>query len=113
MGITPVRALAEQLGRAGREVTVVHRARDREHAALTAELEALADDLPVTVHVLLGPWPDATTALTPAMLAELTPTIAGSDVFFCGSPAFMTSTRRAVLDAGASPRRVRSEIFSF
>lgn len=110
MGVSPVRALAESLARAGREVTVVHRARDRD-APLTDELSDLSTSLPVQVHLLLGPRTDPANTLTGARLSQLAPTVAGADVFVCGSASFTAAARRAALDAGA--RRVHTELFGW
>lgn len=112
-GITPVRALAESLGRAGRDVTVVYRARDRQQAVLADELERLAVDLPVRVHLLLGRRTDPACALTPARLLAVAPRIAQSDVFVCGSAAFTAAARQAARDAGTPPQRVHTELFSW
>ena len=96
IGITPVRALLEELRG---DVAVVYRASREEDVILRSELDELAD-----VHYVVGGEP-----LTPERLLELVPDLAERDVFVCGPPA-MTEAVRAT---GVPRRQVFVERFAF
>jgi predicted ferric reductase len=95
IGITPVRALLEDLPG---DVVVVYRVAREEDVILRDELDALAH-----VHYVVGGAP-----LSPERLLELVPDLAERDVFVCGPPA-MTEAVRAT---GVPRRRVFVERFA-
>ena len=91
IGITPVRALLEDLPG---DVAVVYRVAREEDVILRSELDELAH-----VHYVVG-------ELSPDRLLELVPDLAERDVFVCGPP----SVTEAVRATGAS--RVTVERFA-
>ena len=91
IGITPVRALLEELPG---DVAVVYRVAREEDVILRSELDELAH-----VHYVVG-------ELSPDRLLELVPDLAERDVFVCGPP----SVTEAVRATGAS--RVTVERFA-
>lgn len=100
-GIGPVRSLAEDLVRDGRDVVVLHRARSAEHLGLGGELAAASGLRYVPVpgrRAELGHDP-----LDARHLTALVPDIATRDVFVCGPPA-MTDTVVASVHAAGVPR---------
>ena len=95
IGITPVRALLEDLPG---DVVVVYRVAREEDVILRSELDELAH-----VHYVVGGAP-----LSPERLLELVPDLAERDVFVCGPPA-MTEAVRAT---GVPRRQVFVERFA-
>lgn len=95
IGITPVRALLEDLPG---DVVVVYRVAREEDVVLRSELDELAH-----VHYVVGGAP-----LSPERLLELVPDLAERDVFVCGPPA-MTE---AVRGTGVPRRQVFVERFA-
>jgi predicted ferric reductase len=95
IGITPVRALLEDLPG---DVVVVYRVSRDEDVILRSELDELAH-----VHYLVGGAP-----LSPERLLEIVPDLAERDVFVCGPPA-MTEAVRA---SGVPRRQVFVERFA-
>jgi predicted ferric reductase len=91
VGITPIRALLEDLPR---DAVVVYRASREEDVILRDELDELAH-----VHYVVGAEP-----LSPERLLELVPDLAERDVFVCGPPA-MTEAMRESLGRTGVPRR--------
>ncbi|MGG5260937.1 ferredoxin reductase family protein [Phycicoccus avicenniae] len=122
IGITPMRALLEELPQAPGDVTVVHRVRSREEAVLADELRALATArgaryLLVEGHRVPGrsSWlPVQAAHLTDAgALLEVVPDLADHDVYVCGSDGWMDAVRAAALEAGAAPDAVHLERFAY
>jgi predicted ferric reductase len=104
VGITPVRALLEDLPG---DVAVVYRAAREEDVILRAELDELARARGADVHYVLGGEP-----LSPELLLELVPDIAERDVFVCGSPAMTEATRASLGRTGVPRRQVYVERFA-
>jgi predicted ferric reductase len=96
IGITPVRALLEELRG---DVAVVYRVLREEDVILRSELDELAQ-----VHYVVGGEP-----LTPERLLELVPDLAERDVFVCGPPAITEAVRAT----GVPRRQVFVERFAF
>lgn len=111
VGITPLRALLDELPRHAR-ADVVYRVA-AEPALLAGELRALeaASDGRITVHVLAGSrhrWP-----ITAELLTRLVPGIAHADVFACGPGGFTDAVHTAASDAGIRPGAFHHELFEF
>ncbi|MET0816686.1 MAG: ferredoxin reductase family protein [Solirubrobacteraceae bacterium] len=101
VGITPVRALLEDLPG---DIAVVYRAAREEDVILRVELDELAHRRGAELHYVVGEAP-----LSPERLLELVPDLARRDVFVCGPPA-MTEAVRAT---GVPRRQVFVERFAF
>jgi predicted ferric reductase len=103
IGITPIRALLEDMPGEPGDIAVVYRAVDSGDVILRSELDELAERRGIELHYVIG---DHRTAelLTPAHLTELVPDIAARDVYVCGPPA-MTAATCASLDRSGVPRR--------
>jgi predicted ferric reductase len=107
IGITPVRALLEELTG---DVVVVYRVVSESDAIFVDELEQLSPQL----HVVVGDHRDPAIAhlRSPAYLRELVPDLAERDVFVCGPPAFTDQITRTVREAGVPRRHVHAERFA-
>jgi ferredoxin-NADP reductase/DMSO/TMAO reductase YedYZ heme-binding membrane subunit len=122
IGITPMRALLEELDQAPGDVTVVHRVRSRREAVLAGEITALAADRGARYVLVEGPRVPGRDSWLPAQarhltdvqaLRELVPDVADHDVFICGSDGWMTAARTAAIDAGVAHDAVHLERFAY
>ena len=123
IGITPMRALLEELDQAPGDVTVVHRVRSRPDAVLADEIAALArgSRRPRTCSSRApacrdrDSWlPAQARHLTDAQaLREIVPDIADHDVYLCGSDGWMDAARTAAIDAGVPHDAVHLERFAY
>lgn len=127
IGITPVRAIAEELAGAPStrpgDVTVVYRGNDESSLVLVDELHHLAATSHVRVELLVGP-PVAGSWLPPHLarrergagvrtLRHLVSNLAEHDVYLCGPPAWMTLVRRDLAQAGVPSGQVHDERFGW
>lgn len=122
IGITPIRALLEELDQDPGDVVVIHRASTPDQLVLGQELVELATArgaryVTVQGHRVPGrdSWlPAAAAHLTDAAaLAQLVPDVADRDVYLCGAPGWMDATRRAALACGVPPAHVHLERFEY
>lgn len=111
MGITPIRALLEELTES---VVVLYRARSEADAVLLEELRELARTRDAQVHVLSGRTrgtpPSA--PFEPANLLATVPDITDRDVFVCGPPAMTSAVLRSLRELKVPDRQVHAEQFS-
>lgn len=126
IGITPVRALAEELALSRSttpgDVTVLYRANDARSLVLRDELEDLARATGLQVHLLVGP-PVPGSWLPPALagthesdvvtLRRLVPHVRSHDVYLCGPPAWMALVRKDLGAAGVPRGQVHDERFGW
>ncbi len=122
IGITPLKAILEDLDQAPGEVTVVHRVRARSEAVFARELSRLAAARGARYLLVEGPrLPDRPSWLPAqarhladaAALRELVGDISDHDVYICGSLGWMDAAEAAVRDAGVPPRHIHLERFSY
>jgi len=122
IGITPMRALLEELEQAPGDVTVVHRVRSRHDAVLTDELAALAASRGARYLLVEGPRVPDRQSWLPAQarhltdvqaLREIVPDLEHHDVYLCGSDGWMTAARTAAIEAGVAPDAVHLERFTY
>lgn len=122
IGITPLKAMLEELPQHPGDVTVVQRGSARHGLVLADEIRDLAAargarHIVVEGHRVPGrrTWLPAQAAhLTDAQaLLELVPDVAGHDVFLCGAPEWMDAARDAALACGVPPEHVHTERFAY
>lgn len=107
VGITPIRALLEELP--GHAVLIYRVARDRD-AVLIDELRELAYEKGAMLHLVTGPVsPDK---LAPAELVRLVPDLVERDVFVCGPPGMTTAVLRGLRELGVPKAQIHAERFS-
>jgi predicted ferric reductase len=114
VGITPIRALLEDMpGRPG-DIDVIYRALNDGDVILRAELEELARRRGTRLHYVLGDHADpaAGELLSPEHLRRLVPDIAARDVYVCGPPAMAEATRESLLAAAVPRRQIVTERFA-
>jgi predicted ferric reductase len=122
IGVTPLRALLEELEQGPGDVTLVYRARAADDLVLRHEIDALAARTGARVYYALGPrirgrrsWlPQSAAHLDDATaLRHLVPDVAEHDVYICGGVEWMEAARDACLAAGVPAERVHLERFSW
>jgi len=122
IGISPLRALLEDLPAQPGDVTLLYRARSEADLVLRAELEEIASRTGARVYYLVGrrlpgrsSWlPESAGSLTDAAaLAQLVPDIASNDVFLCGANEWMDAARRAAIECGVPAANIHDERFSW
>ncbi|MEV4642297.1 ferredoxin reductase family protein [Actinoplanes sp. NPDC049548] len=112
VGITPIRALLEELSG---DVVVLYRVHSRTDAVLLDELEALARDRGARVELLAGRTGTGTPPFAPfepANLASAVPDVTDRDVYVCGPPAMTAAVIRALRALKVPRRQVHAERFS-
>lgn len=122
IGITPLRAMLEDLPQQPGDVTVVHRIRSRAEQFLGSEIDRLARERGARYLVVEGPrlrgratWlPQQAVHLSDAeALRQLVPEVAHHDVYLCGAPGWMDAARKAALAAGVPDSRIHLERFAY
>jgi predicted ferric reductase len=107
VGVTPIRALLEELQ--GHAVVIYRVATDRD-AVLYDELRDLALAKGAELHLVTGPAvPDK---LAPGELAGLVPDIADRDVFLCGPPPMMNAVLGSLRELNVPKPQIHFERFS-
>jgi len=111
IGITPVRALLEELHG---DIVVLYRVVAEEDLVLCGELHALAARRGFAVHEVVGDHRTeaGSRLLTAPHLRELVPDLAERDVFVCGPPALADVLRRELRRAGVHRRYLHAERFA-
>jgi predicted ferric reductase len=132
IGITPIRALAEELAAvpyiSPGDLTLLYRANDERSLVFREELDWLARHTPTRVELLVGPsapgsWLPAAvvgptggrtgTQSDAAILSQAVPYLGGHDVYLCGPPAWMALVRRSLVQAGVAKDQIHDERFGW
>jgi predicted ferric reductase len=122
IGITPMRALLEELAYAPGDATLVYRARSTPDLVFRKDLDDLAARRGVVVHYVTGPrragsssWRSAgTDSMSDAeALLQLVPDLTAHDVFVCGPDPWMDAAVAATAGAGVPAAQVHQERFSW
>src|SRR5918994_835778 len=111
VGITPIRALLEDMPGAPGDIAVVYRAQRPDDLILREELDALAGARGAELHYVLGERDGE--LLSPDHLRRLVPDIADRDVYVCGSPAMTAATRASLDRPGVPGPPIVTEQFAF
>jgi len=122
IGVTPLRALLEELPQNAGDVTLIYRGRDERDLIFTEELQQLAASRGARLFYALGrrvpgrnSWlPEAAAHLSDAeALRQLVPDVANQDVYLCGAEGWMDAAKAAALAAGVPAARIHEERFSW
>jgi predicted ferric reductase len=112
VGITPIRALLEELTG---PVTVLYRVRTEADAVLLGELQNLAETKGARVHVLpgrTGAGNPPNTPFEPRNLESLVPDLRDRDVYVCGPAPMTDAVLRSLRALKVPPGQIHSERFS-
>ena len=122
IGVTPLRALLDELDAAPGDVTLIFRATDENGLVLREELEAIGRERGVRLLWVLGPripdrdtWlPDQAKHLSDAeALLRLVPDVADQDVYLCGAEPWMLAARDAARAVGVPDHQIHLGRFSW
>jgi ferredoxin-NADP reductase len=122
IGITPLRALLEDLPYARGEATLIYRASRTEDLLLRSELDQLARARGIEVFYVTGPRHTDRASWLPSsardagdvqMLEQLVPGIASSDVYVCGPDGWLDAAVAAARGAGVPESQLHIERFSW
>ena len=122
IGITPMRALLEDLPYAPGDAVLIYRARSERDLIFRSELERLAKRRGITIHYLTGPRIPGRDSWLPAAasqwndsdaLRRLVPGLKSYDVFVCGPDAWMDAAAAAAVAAGVPPDQLHQERFTW
>ncbi len=121
IGVTPLRALLEELDYAPGECVLIYRASTDADFLFRAELDAIAKARGARIIYLPGhraprrSWlPEQYAHLRDHVaLLRLVPEIAGSDVFICGSDPWIDAVHDAAKRAGVPLRQIHQERFAW
>jgi predicted ferric reductase len=122
IGITPMKALLEELDQRPGDVTVLHRVRSRAEAVFHRELGNLARRRGARYVLIEGPRVPGRPSWLPAQaghltddaaLLDLVPDVADHDVFICGSVGWMDAAEAAAEAAGVPRQQIHLERFSY
>jgi ferredoxin-NADP reductase/DMSO/TMAO reductase YedYZ heme-binding membrane subunit len=122
IGITPMRALLEELDQRPGDVSLVYRTRSDQDRILVDELTTLAGLRQARFFVVTGPRASRRHSWLPQhaahlgdveALRQLVPDVADHDVFICGSPGWMDAAEQAVVSAGVPREHVHIERFAY
>jgi predicted ferric reductase len=108
VGITPIRALLEDMPGAPGDIAVVYRAARAADLILRDELDDLAARRGAELHYMIG----ASRALSGDELRALVPDIADRDVYVCGPPEMTRATRASLRSFGVPGRQITVESFT-
>ncbi len=116
IGITPLRALLEELPAGPSQITLLYRARDWNDAVLADELDHLARRRGVDLQYLVGRRGTAGVSadpLSPAELQRMVPDVRERDVFVCGPLPMLDAVRRSLRALGLPKAQLHVERFSY
>jgi predicted ferric reductase len=115
IGITPLRALLEELPARPGQLTLIYRARQVEDLVFRSELDAIARTNGAVVHYVVGRRGVdlAVDPLGPGPLSELVPDLDRRDVYLCGPVPMMESLRRTLRVLGVPAARIHAERFAY
>jgi len=108
VGITPVRAMVEELTG---DVVVLYRVRSERDAVLLNEVRELVAARGGLLHVLAGRTGDGVRPFEPGGLVGLVPDIADRDVYVCGPPAMTSAVLGALRVLRVPGSQVHAERF--
>jgi predicted ferric reductase len=111
IGITPIRALLEQMDG---DLVVVYRVLTEEDVIFRDELESLAAERGIAVHIVSGhhATDEGRGLLSPEHLRGLVPDIAEREVYVCGPPAMIAAIERNVRHTDVPSKYVHIERFA-
>jgi predicted ferric reductase len=122
IGITPIRAILEDLPASPGDITVVYRASRVQDLVLSEELDALAASRAATLYYVVGHRIRGRTSWLPRSAAhlsdvdalrDLVPDIEENDVYVCGPAPWTDAVRAAARRAGTPPEHIHVERFTW
>ena len=117
IGITPIRALAEEWVAAGRDVVMIYGSRNSGGITFRGELDDLAAKSGGTLKLFYvlsddPAWPGEKGRVDRDRIVRLVPDLSERDVYLCGPPPMMKGVRAALDSFGLSATRIHDERFA-
>ncbi|HPO11800.1 MAG TPA: ferredoxin reductase family protein [Candidatus Hydrogenedentes bacterium] len=114
IGITPLRAMADELLQQDRDVTLLYGNRKQNGIVFERELAALSEKGLRVVHILSDEpdYPGEKGVLTQEAIARLVPDVADREVFLCGPPKMMQGILKSLHALNVPRRHVYYERFA-
>jgi predicted ferric reductase len=111
IGITPIRALCEEMTG---DIVLIYRVIRAEELVFRAELDRLASERGLVVHYVVGDHraPGGVRLLSAEHLRELVPDLMQREVFLCGPPAMMVAAEKSLEAAGVPLKEIHVERFA-
>jgi predicted ferric reductase len=116
IGVTPLRAMLEELPPSPGAVTLLVRAGSPDEVVFGRELTALAQERGFEVRFLIGHRGSPampSDPLAPEWLIRLVPDLPAADVFVCGSRSFTQHVLRSLRTLGVPSRSIQAERFGY
>jgi predicted ferric reductase len=114
IGISPLRALLEDLPAGPGALTLIYRASSWDDVVFRAELDELMRLRGAVVHYVIGRRSQLRgDVLGPRNLARLVPDLVNRDVFVCGTPELNDHIRRSLIALGLRRDQIHSERFAY
>ncbi len=116
IGITPLRALIEEMAAPPGTLTLIYRASHWDDVVFRKELDALIKARLWKVHYVVGRRDRREVAPEPldaAHLRKLVPDVAKRDVYVCGPDSMMAAVRQSLAGLGVPAGQIHSERFAF
>lgn len=116
IGITPLRAMIEEMAAPPGTLTLIYRASSWEDVIFRDELDTLIKTRLWKVHYIVGPRGRGEVPNQPLgaiHLRGLVPDIAKRDVYVCGPDPMIAAVRRSVAKLGVPAAHIHSERFAF
>jgi predicted ferric reductase len=122
IGVTPLRALLEEMPYARGDATLIYRAHSAHDLVFRAQLESVAVTRGITIVYVFGPrtrtrssWQPVSETPLPddRAVLRLVPDLVTRDVYVCGPDAWMDAMSEAVLRAGVPSWQLHQERFSW
>ncbi len=113
IGITPLRALAEEMVAEGVDVCLLYRCRREQDIVFRDELDRLAARSQLRVEYLLsqGRGRSPAAELGPNVLQQLVPDLLEREIYVCGPPGMNTAVRQSLHRLGAHDEQIHAEVF--
>jgi predicted ferric reductase len=115
IGITPLRALLEEIPPRKEAITLIYRATRWEDVVFRTELEQLIRDRRGTIHYLIGRRGSSELPYDPLSaqtLRRLVPDLESRDVFICGPASMMQRVEGILRSIGLPPEQIHLERFA-
>ncbi len=116
IGITPLRAMLDELPHDHGDIVLIYRASSWGDVAFRGELDAIATARRVRVIYLVGRRSDPHMQgepLSPESIARIVPDVAARDVFVSGSDGFISVVHSSLRKLGLRGDQVHAERFAF
>ena len=117
IGITPIRALAEEMSATGHDIVLIYANRTRSAIVFEKELDELvgkSEGRLKVVHVLSedAEWTGEKGKLDKEKISRLVPDLPDREVFLCGPPVMMKIVRDSLSELNVPKSRVHFEKFA-